>query len=361
MISELEPFRNETLAEGLVKAIRRYNGRPVSIMEVCGTHTMAISRYGIRELLPPNVKLISGPGCPVCVTPSFYLKSALELCRRENTIVATFGDMMRIPYKGVSLLTEKALGRDIRMVYSPLDSLNIARQHPDKTVIFLSVGFETTVPVTAIAVLEAAQQGLDNFMILSANKTIPAAMHLLSSDPEVAVDGFLYPGHVSAVIGSGLYEELAKAYGIPGAVTGFDPADILGSILYVLEQIRDDKATVANLYSMVVQPGGNPIARGKIDEVFEPSDAVWRGLGQIPGSGLRLREKYRSFDAWSLINGSVEERDEEARGCRCGDILKGKCLPSDCKLFGKACMPETPVGSCMVSSEGTCAAYYRYQ
>jgi hydrogenase expression/formation protein HypD len=295
------------------------------------------------------------------VTPSFYLKSALELCRREDTILATFGDMMRIPYKGVSLLTEKALGRDIRMVYSPLDSLEISRENPDKTVIFLSVGFETTVPVSAVAVLEAARQGLHNFKILSANKTIPAAMHALSSDPDIGVDGYLYPGHVSTVIGSGLYEELAEAYGIPGAIAGFDPVDILGSILHVLEQIRDGKATVANLYSKVVQPEGNPIAQGKIDEVFEPSDAVWRGIGVIPGSGLRLREKYRSFDAWSLMNGNVEERDDEAGGCRCGDILKGKCLPSDCKLFGKACTPETPIGSCMVSSEGTCAAYYRYQ
>lgn len=352
---------DKSLIDDLVQAIQGYRGKPVTIMEVCGTHTMAISKYGIRGLLPANVRLISGPGCPVCVTPGYYMKAALELARREDAIITTFGDMMRIPYKKSSLLTEKALGRDIRMVYSPLDSIEIARQNPDKKVIFLSVGFETTVPVVAVSILEAARQEIGNYMILSANKTIPAAMHALSSDPEIGVDGYLYPGHVSTIIGSGLYQELADVYGIPGAIAGFDPIDILGSIHHVICQINENQATVKNLYSKVVNPEGNPIALEKMYEVFEAADSVWRGIGTIPGSGLKLKDKYRDFDAWELLGHEIEERDDEATGCKCGEILKGKCLPSDCLLFGKACTPETPVGSCMVSSEGTCAAYYRYR
>mgnify|MGYP005837121963 CR=1 FL=1 len=353
-------FKDKDMVNSLVAAIKGYNGKKVNIMEVCGTHTMAISRFGIRSMLPENIRLISGPGCPVCVTPSFYVKASLELARREDVIITTFGDMMRIPYKGSSLLHERALGRDIKMVYSPLDCIKIAQENPDKKIVFLSVGFETTVPVIALSVLDAAKQGVSNFMILAANKTIPQALRLLSEDSEISVDGYIYPGNVSAIIGTGLYEELADKYRIPGVIAGFDPIDILGAIYRIITNIRNNDLKVENLYSRVVTPEGNTIALEKMHDVFEECDAIWRGIGNIPCSGLRLREKYKGFDAWQLLDYDIEEQDEEFSGCRCGDILKGKCLPNECKLFGKVCTPENPAGSCMVSSEGTCAAYYKY-
>lgn len=353
-------FRDQETAEKLIQRIKAYKGRPIRLMEVCGTHTMAVSRFGIRNVLPESIRLISGPGCPVCVTPNYYMNAAIRLARRDDVIITTFGDMMRIPAEDTSLLEEKARGRDVRIVYSPLDSLNIAEEHPGKTVVFLSVGFETTIPVIALAILEAERRGLTNFMVLSANKTIDDALHILSSDEEIGVDGYLYPGHVSAIIGDRLYWDIADQYGIPGIITGFEPTEILAAIVRLSEMIGNAQAKVENLYSRVVRPEGNAVARGKIYEVFEGCDSIWRGLGLIPSSGLRLREKYRSFDAWELLGGQQEELGEDTPGCRCGDILKGKCSPADCGLFGTACTPESPIGSCMVSSEGTCAAYYKY-
>lgn len=360
MTLKSDAFKDKETAEKLALRINNYSGRPIKLMEVCGTHTMAISRFGIRSILPENIKLISGPGCPVCVTPSYYIKGAVELARRNDVIVASFGDMLRIPSVDTNLLQEKAKGADIRIVYSPLDSIDIAINNQDKKVVFLSVGFETTIPVIALALLNALERGVENFMLLTANKTIPAAMHVLSSDKDVGVDGYLYPGHVSAIIGDGLYRELAEKYGIPGVITGFDPLDILGSIIKLSEHINSGEAVVDNLYSRVVKPEGNKIAIGKIYEVFEECDSIWRGIGNIPGSGLRLKGKYKAYDASSLLNDYNEEAGEEPKGCRCGDILKGKCGPKECKLFGTACTPENPIGSCMVSSEGTCAAYYKY-
>lgn len=356
----LQEFKDKTLVSKLVKAINEYDGKQIKIMEVCGTHTMAISRFGIRSILPDNIKLISGPGCPVCVTPSFYIKAAIELSQREDVIITTFGDMMRIPYKGNSLLYEKALGRDIRMVYSPLDCLQIAQDHPDKKVIFLSVGFETTIPVIALSVIEAYQKGISNFWILTANKTMPEVMKMLSADKEISVDGYIYPGHISTIIGTSLFEELADQFGISGTVAGFDPVDILGAIYSIVTNIQNNDRKVENLYSRVVSAKGNAIAMEKINEVFEVCDSLWRGIGVIPKSGRKLNHKYSNFDAWSLLNSSENEQDEEPNGCKCGDILKGKCIPYECKLYGKACTPENPIGSCMVSSEGTCAAYYKY-
>lgn len=353
-------FKDKELINGLVKKLQNYKGRPLKIMEVCGTHTMAISRFGIRSLLPENIKLISGPGCPVCVTPNYYMKAAIELSNREDVIITSFGDLMRIPYGKESLLTQRAKGKDIRVVYSPLDSIKIAADNPDKKVVFLSVGFETTIPVIALSILNSVDSGVTNFMILSANKTIPEAMRILSSDEEIGVDGYLYPGNVSTIIGDSFYWELAEKYGKPGIISGFEPADILGSINKLVANINQNNIIVENLYSRAVKKEGNLIALSKMNEVFEECEAAWRGIGWIPGSGMKLREKYKDFDAWQLLEGIEIDMNDEPKGCRCGDILKGKCFPSDCKLFGKACTPESPVGSCMVSGEGTCAAYYKY-
>jgi hydrogenase expression/formation protein HypD len=352
-------FRNSKAAQKLTEKLRAYSGKPVTIMEVCGTHTMAIFRFGIRDILPENIRLVSGPGCPVCVTPSFYIHSAIELARREDVIITTFGDMMRVPGGQTTLLLEKAAGRDIRLVYSPLDSLSIAKENPGKKVVFLSIGFETTTPVSALTVMRARDEGLSNFSILSANKTIPEALKLLASDPEIGVNGYLYPGNVSAIIGTTFYEELAEQQGIPGVVAGFEPLDMLSAIITLVNRVECGKHTVENQYSRIVTREGNEIAREKMFEVFEPCDAVWRGIGNIPGSGLQMTEKFMQYDAWKVFDIRVE-RTDEPKGCMCGDVLKGKKTPKDCRLFSKTCTPENPVGSCMVSSEGTCAAYYKY-
>jgi hydrogenase expression/formation protein HypD len=355
----VDEFRDPELAKKLVSMLSSYKGRPVNLMEVCGTHTMSISRYGIRGLLPENINLISGPGCPVCVTPVSYIDSAILLSREKDVIITTFGDLMRVPGKTSSLLKEKGAGRDIRILYSPLDSLKIARDNRDKKVVFLSVGFETTTPIAALTVLRAVDENIKNFCVLSANKTMPEALKILASDRELKIDGFLYPGHVSAVIGIKDYEKLAVSLGIPGVVAGFEPLDILHSILRLVSNINEGKAVVENLYTRVVTHQGNPIAVQKINSVFEGCSSVWRGLGVIPGSGLKMRDEYKDFDAWRLFD-LDSSNEEEPEGCMCGEVLKGKVKPLACKLFGKACVPQNPVGACMVSSEGTCAAYYKY-
>ncbi len=360
----IDEYRNTGTAEKMAEALKSYRGKRVTLMEVCGTHTMSIFRYGIRDLLPPQIKLISGPGCPVCVTPGFYINSAIDLCKRDDVIIATFGDLMRVPGTDASgrrecLLDEKARGSDIRVVYSPLDSVEIAVQNPDKKIVFLSVGFETTTPVIALSVLKAKEKGLKNFYLLSANKTMPEALRVLITDNELEVNGFLYPGHVSAIIGTGFYKNIAEEYGIPGVVTGFEPLDIMYAIITLAEKIDKNIVTAENQYSRVVAEEGNPLALEKMYEVFEPADAVWRGIGNIPKSGLRMRGKYVAFDAWKLFN-ELPKEDKEPAGCICGDVLKGKKNPKECKLYGKVCKPESPVGACMVSSEGTCAAYFKY-
>jgi hydrogenase expression/formation protein HypD len=353
-------FRNKEVIDGLVAKIKTYDGQQIKLMEVCGTHTMAISKFGIRDILPENIKLYSGPGCPVCVTPSYYIKAAMELSKMDDVIITTFGDMMKVPYEGITLYNMKSQGKDIRIIYAPLDCIQIAKQNPNKKVVFLSVGFETTIPVIAIPVLEAHKQGVNNFFILSANKTLPEALKILSSDKEIAIDGYIYPGHVSSIIGDNIYWSVAKTYGIPGVITGFEPADILASISVLIDNIKNKKAKVVNLYSRVVKPEGNLIALDIMNEVFEPCDTAWRGIGVIPDSGMRLQKKYRSMDAWYLVEAEIQTSGKENPACLCGEILKGKRLPRECPLFGKVCNLENPVGSCMVSSEGTCAAYYRY-
>jgi len=357
-----DEFRDPAVARSLLALIRkevRDLAEPMTLMEVCGTHTMAIYQHGIRALLPPQVHLISGPGCPVCVTPVGYVDHAVALARRPGTIVATFGDMVRVPGSSSSLQNEKAKGADVRIVYSPLDAVALAQKHPDRSVVFLGVGFETTAPTIAGAILQARALGLTNFFVLVSHKTMPAPMAALTSDPDLKVDGYICPAHVSAVIGPEAYEPLARDYGVPCVVTGFEPLDVLQGVLMLARQIVAKEARVEVQYTRVVRPGGNRKAQMLLEEVFEPCDAVWRGIGAIPESGLRLRGEFAPFDAAIALPVAVDESKEHS-GCRCGEILKGMIAPQECPLFHTACTPENPVGACMVSSEGTCAAAFKY-
>lgn len=356
------PFFERRAVEGLVGSIREeaeaLEGRVV-FMEVCGTHTHAIAAAGLRRLLPPQVRLISGPGCPVCVTPVGYLDRAEALARRQDTIVCTFGDLMRVPSSRGSLEQARALGAQVRVVYSPRDALEIARTEPRRSVIFLAVGFETTAPTSAAAVVEAEESGIPNFSILPGNKIVPPPLRALAADPEVRLSGVLLPGHVSVVTGSRAFDFLAEECGIPSAVVGFTPTDVLRGVLELVRQRRAGRSEVVNLYGRVVTEAGNLHAQRLLERLFVPADTPWRGLGSIPASGLSLREEWGHRDA-SRIPVEMPEPLEPA-GCRCGDVLKGSIDPVECPLFATTCTPETPVGACMVSSEGTCAAWYRHE
>ena len=334
-------------------------GRPVRLMEVCGTHTVAIFRHGIRSLLPEGVTLLSGPGCPVCVTAVRDVDVMIALSRRDDVIVTTFGDMMRVPGDRISLMQAKAEGADVRIVYSPLDALALAAADPSKKVVFFATGFETTSPLVAGTVKEAEQQGIPNFFIYSVHKTVPPALRALLASGEVNVDGFILPGHVSTIIGLEAYRFVAEDFRRPGVVTGFDAPDILSGIGMLLFQIASGKSAIENQYSKVVREEGNLRALSVLNECFEPADAYWRGIGNIPMSGLALRPHLLHRDILRHIKVDVPEGREPA-GCSCGDVLKGMKLPPDCPLFGKVCTPEKPVGACMVSTEGSCAAFYRY-
>jgi hydrogenase expression/formation protein HypD len=357
-----DEYRDPQLAKGLLAAINKevadYPG-VMTLMEVCGTHTMAIYQHGIRSLLPPQIRLISGPGCPVCVTPIGYVDQAVAYARQDDIIIATFGDMVRVPGSSSSLLREQAGGAQIKIVYSPLDAVTLAEKNPEKKIIFLGVGFETTTPTIAGSIVAAKQKGLANYFVLCAHKTMPTPMAALTSDPELQVDGYICPAHVSAVIGADAYRPLAEQFKVPCVVTGFEPLDMLRGIQMLAQQVLQGRAEVENEYQRIVKPEGNKKAQALIAEVFEPCDAAWRGIGVIPGSGLQIREKFAAFDAARQIAVAVEEPKEHA-GCLCGEILKGKVTAKDCPLFRTACTPENPVGACMVSSEGTCAAEYKY-
>jgi len=355
-------YRDPALAKGLVAAIAaEVKGYPgvMTLMEVCGTHTMSIYQHGICSLLPASIRLISGPGCPVCVTPIGYVDRAVAYARQPDTIIATFGDMVRVPGSSSSLLREQADGAQVKVVYSPLDAVALAEKHPEKTVIFLGVGFETTTPTVAGSIVAAKQRGLRNYFVFGAHKTIPTPMAVLTSDPELKVDGYLCPAHVSAVIGANAYRPLAEQHHVPCVVTGFEPLDMLRGIQLLARQVVAGEARVETEYSRIVKPEGNQKAQALLAEVFEPCDTPWRGIGVIPDSGLKIREAYAAFDAERQLPVAVEE-PQEHQGCRCGEILKGKLTPKDCPLFRRACTPENPVGACMVSSEGTCAAEYKY-
>ena len=356
----VDEFRDKEAVRGLArKIVKIADGKRLTFMEVCGTHTMSAARYGIRNILPENVKLLSGPGCPVCVTPNSYLDRAMAISRLHQSIIVTFGDMFRVPGSSSSLASEKSQGGDIRIVYSALDSLSIARENPDRKVVFLGIGFETTAPTVAATILAAEREGLDNFFVLCGHKTIPNAMKMLVDSPELNVSGFICPGHVSAIIGSRSYEPLATEYRVPCVVAGFEPTDILQAIYMLAKQVKEDRASVENQYSRVVAEDGNTKAISVMEGVFGTKDAEWRGIGVVSQSGLSIREKFSAFDAESNIEVEVE-RTKEFPGCICGQILRGVKTPLQCKLFGKECTPVEPKGACMVSSEGTCAAYYKY-
>lgn len=355
----LEGFRDPSIAAGLVEAIRATAKAPATLMEVCGTHTMAIAKHGLRGLMPETIALLSGPGCPVCVTANADIDLAIEMARTPGVVIATFGDMMKVPGSYSSLAREKADGRDVRVVYSPLDSLAIAEAAPDKHVVFLGVGFETTAPTVALTIREAARRKLPNWSALSLHKTVPEALRALVNDPEVRINGFILPGHVSTIIGVQPYRFLAEEYGVPGVITGFEPVDVLQGVWMLAKQLAEGRAEIEIAYGRGVNAEGNPAAIAAIEATFAAADAEWRGIGVIPGSGLALRPEYAEFDA--RVRVPVEPPEpREIRGCQCGDVLRGATLPYECKLFGRACTPEHPVGPCMVSSEGSCAAYYRY-
>ncbi len=356
-----DQFRDRELVGGLAERIRALTTgmeRTLTFMEVCGTHTMAIYQYGLWTLLPPPVRLISGPGCPVCVTPNDYLDRAVALARLPDVTIATFGDMLRVPGSRSSLMEERARGADIRIVYSPLDAVALAIKNPERRIVFLGVGFETTAPTIAGSILVARSKGVTNYFVLAAHKSIPGPMELLSSDPELIIDGYLCPAHVSAIIGADAYLPLAQR-GIPCVVTGFEPADVLQGVELLVRQVKEGRHEVENQYKRVVTREGNRRAQEIIRQLFVPADAPWRGMGIIPGSGLVIAPEFQEYDAQVMIPVTVEPPVEHP-GCRCGEILRGKVSPFDCPLFGGFCTPETPVGACMVSSEGTCAAAYKY-
>jgi hydrogenase expression/formation protein HypD len=357
-----DEFRDRSLVQNMAANIRRMADKlpaPVNFMEVCGTHTMSIYQYGLRSLLPENVRLISGPGCPVCVTPIGYLDTALACTADPRTIITTFGDMLRVPGSHSSLMEERAQGADIRIVYSPLDAVALARTNPERRVVFLGIGFETTAPTIAASILTAENQGVGNYLVLASHKTMPRPMEALTADPELAISGYLCPAHVSTVIGARAYQPLAETYQMPCVVTGFEPADVMQGIQMLLAQALAGTSTVEIQYSRAVTWNGNLQAQAIIEQMFEPCDAVWRGLGLLPDSGLAIRPEYARFDAEKVLTLNVIDGIENP-ACRCGDVLKGKLAPFDCPLFGTVCTPEVPIGTCMVSSEGTCAAAYKY-
>ncbi len=358
--AELAQFKDPKLARDLVRAIERFSPEGgATLMEVCGTHTVSIARAGIRDLMPEGTRLASGPGCPVCVTCNRDIDTVIALARVPGVTIATFGDMTRVPGSTSSLLAEQAAGRSIEIVYSPLDALALAQSDPSRQIVFVGVGFETTTPLVARAVKRASDLGLSNFSIFAAHKNMPNALEAIVADPALKVDALILPGHVSTIIGSEPYKFLAERYGIPGVITGFEPVDVLQGIAMIMRQLHEGRAEIEIAYARGVMPQGNPHAVAAIDEVFETCAATWRGLGDIPGSGYRLRDEYAQFDAVRRFQPEIEPTIEP-RGCCCGDVLRGIMAPSDCPLFRKACTPENPIGPCMVSSEGSCAAYYRY-
>jgi len=356
----LDEYRDAEAARKFARAIARVTTRPWTIMEVCGGQTHAIVKFGIDELLPREVTLIHGPGCPVCVTPLELIDKALEIAARPDVIFCSFGDMLRVPGSTTDLLAVKAAGGDVRIVYSPMDAVKLAGQNPGKEVVFFGVGFETTAPATALAVRQAAQKGLENFSLLVSHVLVPPAIEALLDAPDCRVQGFLAAGHVCTVMGYEEYLPIAAKYRVPIVVTGFEPLDILHGILLCLQQLETGRAEVENQYTRAVRREGNLPARQLIRQVFRVVPRKWRGLGQIPQSGLGLSEAYKAFDA-ELKFGVNGLRVEEPSECLSGLVLQGKLKPLECPAFGSRCIPEHPLGATMVSSEGACAAYYRYR
>jgi hydrogenase expression/formation protein HypD len=358
----IDEFRDQALVQELTRRLAAFSDNPATIMEVCGTHTMAAARFGLKTLLPPNVKLISGPGCPVCVTAQADIDAFLALGQIPDVVLASFGDMLRVPGSHTSLEGLRAQGAAVRVVYSPLDAVEQARQMPEKHVVFFGVGFETTMPATALAIKTAASYGLDNFSVWCVHKTMPAALKALLASGELRISGLLCPGHVTTIIGAEAYSFIPAEFGLPCAITGFEPIDMLLGIESILHQLSQGQAVVDNVYTRAVQLPANPRAQALLHEVFTAEDAEWRGLGIIPGSGAGITPAYAKFDArarfpqvWKNLT------PPPPSACRCGEVLRGVLRPMECPLFAARCTPAQPLGPCMVSSEGACAAAYRYE
>jgi hydrogenase expression/formation protein HypD len=356
----LDEYRDADLAKRYLEEIHKITSRPWSIMEICGGQTHSLLKYGIVDLLPNNITLVHGPGCPVCVTPVSAINLAIRLSMRPDTILCSFGDMMRVPGSKESLLAARASGGKVQTVYSPLDAVSIAGLNPDKRVVFFGVGFETTAPANALAILQAYSRGITNFFLLPSMVLVPPAIEALFGDPDTRVDGLLAAGHVCSVMGTMQYESIVKKHQIPIVVTGFEPVDLLLGILTCMQYLENGTARLDNRYSRVVSHEGNMQAKAMIDEVFEVADQEWRGIGVLNSSGLKIRQKYQQFDA-RLIDTATEELPEQESKCIAGQILKGLKKPLECPLFGETCNPQHPQGAPMVSSEGACAAYYNYQ
>ncbi|MCA1754677.1 MAG: hydrogenase formation protein HypD [Spirochaeta sp.] len=354
----IDEYRDRSLIKGLVAKINAESTKPVRLMEVCGSHTMAIQKFGIPALLPEHVELLSGPGCPVCVTDIGYVDHAVALARRPDVILTTFGDMIRVPGSTSTLQSVRGEGAAVQVVYSSMEALKIAEKNPDKKVVFLGIGFETTTPTSAAAMQAAKNRNIDNFFVLSAHKLMKPAMTALIDDG-VKIDGYICPGHVSIVTGTAMYEEISAAYKVGCVVTGFEPVDVLQGIDLLVSQFENGRPGVEIAYKRLVTAAGNTKAWDLMWEVFEPCTANWRGIGNIPESGMAPREAYAEFDAARMLPVEIEE-PQEVKGCMCGAVLRGTHRPTACPLFGTRCTPEDPVGACMVSHEGACAAFYRY-
>ena len=363
----VDEFRGAELTQKYATAIAQLVTRPWTIMEICGGQTHSIVKYGLDSLLPKQVTLIHGPGCPVCVTPTQLIDQAIAIASLPNTILCSFGDMLRVPGTQQDLLSIKAQGGDVRILYSPLDALTIARENPEREVVFFGVGFETTVPATAMTVYQAAQQNIPNFSLLVSHVLVPPAMEAILSAPNCQVQGFLLAGHVCTVMGYTEYEPIAQKYQVPLVVTGFEPVDILQGLYFCLKQLETGQATVENQYQRSVQKQGNQTAQHLMNQVFEPVAREWRGIGEIPASGLGLRSQYQMYDAQVRFTDKLQQlvpdysQSDAQKICISGSILQGLKKPHDCPAFGKDCTPEHPLGAPMVSSEGACAAYYRYR
>ncbi len=354
----IDEYRNKDIVQYFAQQIKKISTKPIRLMEVCGGHTMSIQKFGLPYLLPDTVELVSGPGCPVCVTSREYIDRAVAYSRLEDVIITTYGDLIRVPGSSSTLEREKGKGADIRIVYSILDAMLIAKKNKDKKVVFLGIGFETTAPSSAAGILKASTASLNNFFVYSAHKVMPPAMETLI-DEGIQIDGYVGPGHVSTITGQGIYENIPKKYNMGVVISGFEPVDLMQSIHMLVQQFENNDPKVEIQYTRVVKPEGNVVAQQMLDEVFEFRDDWWRGLGILKNSGLMIKQKYEKYDAEKMIAVEVEETIEP-KGCICGLILRGEKKPKDCGLFGKVCTPSDPVGACMVSSEGSCHAYYLY-
>lgn len=360
-------YRDPVLGRQMIDAVKnqaeifvKKHGRKLNIMEVCGTHTVSVSKAGFRDTFRDYIEFISGPGCPVCVTPHEDIDYMIELAKQPNVILCTFGDMIRVPGSNSTLAAESANGHDIQVLYSPLEALDIAESNPDKKVIFLAVGFETTTPAIAATLDMADKRQIPNYYLYTVHKVCPPVIRMLFEDPDLTVDGLMLPGHVAAVTGREALDFIASEYKMPSAITGFEPLDVLAGVYDIIRMINEDRPAVTNQYTRVVTEEGNMIAWDIINKYYRVTDSAWRGIGIIPNSGLVLRDEYAKYDAKNLFDIKVSDK-HNTRGCRCGEVLSGKIKPMDCALFAKVCTPVNPVGPCMVSHEGTCATYYKYE